>query len=322
MINEVVFTPPEVEALGDLAEGVYSSTGWILDESIPEAAAFSEAYEAEFGAPPDWWSELGYTAAKQLMAAIEAAGTTDYAAVAPLMNDEHGFTTPARQAAALQRKGTAARRRLDHHPGTGRCPLACGRRSAGRLANVSLACGAPVRARPTGPGRRTLLTRGGREWSEPTYRSRSRSSRPSAPAAGWNDVVRAGNTLWVTGQLGWDKTTGVLADTLEGQVEQALENLKRALGRAGAALSDVVLTRVYLVDHDHYHRYEPIYDRYFPTNQPARVSVVVAELIHHASVRHRGCGGDRRRWLIITRPSRGVGPRPRPTEYGPKEENT
>ena len=53
----------------------------------------------------------------------------------------------------------------------------------------------------------------------------------------WNDVVRAGNTLWVTGQLGWDKTTGVLADTLEGQAEQALENLKSALERAGAKLS-------------------------------------------------------------------------------------
>lgn len=105
MINEVVFTPPEVEALGDLAEGVYSSTGWILDESIPESAAFSEAYEAEFGAAPDWWSELGYTAAKQLMAAIEAAGTTDYAAVAPLMNDEHGFITPRGKPLRFNEKG-------------------------------------------------------------------------------------------------------------------------------------------------------------------------------------------------------------------------
>ena len=98
----------------------------------------------------------------------------------------------------------------------------------------------------------------------------------------WNDVVRVGNTLWVTGQLGWDKTTGVLGKTLEEQAELALENLKVALERAGAKLSDVVLTRVYLVDHDHYHRYEPIYARYFPDRQPARVSVVVAELIHHA----------------------------------------
>ncbi len=105
MINEVVFTPPEVEALGDLAEGVYSSTGWILDESIPEAAAFSAAYEAEYGSAPDWWSELGYTAAQQLMAAIEAAGTTDYAAVAPLMNDEHGFITPRGKPLRFNDKG-------------------------------------------------------------------------------------------------------------------------------------------------------------------------------------------------------------------------
>lgn len=94
MVNEVVYTPPEVEALGDLSEGIYSSTGWILDESIPDAAAFSSAYEAEYGAPPDWWSELGYTAAQQLMAAIEAADSTDYEEVAPYMNDELGFTTP------------------------------------------------------------------------------------------------------------------------------------------------------------------------------------------------------------------------------------
>ena len=94
-----------MEALGDLSEGIYSSTGWILDESIPEAAAFSEAYEAEFGHAPDWWSELGYTAALQLMAAIEAAGTTDHAAVAPLMNDEHGFVTPRGKPLRFNEKG-------------------------------------------------------------------------------------------------------------------------------------------------------------------------------------------------------------------------
>ncbi|MCQ3803227.1 MAG: ABC transporter substrate-binding protein [bacterium] len=105
MVNEVVYTPPEVEALGDLSEGIYSSTGWILDESIPEAAAFSEAYESAFGHAPDWWSELGYTAAQQLIAAIEAAGSTDHAAVAPLMNDEHGFTTPRGKPLRFNEKG-------------------------------------------------------------------------------------------------------------------------------------------------------------------------------------------------------------------------
>lgn len=98
----------------------------------------------------------------------------------------------------------------------------------------------------------------------------------------WSDVVRAGDTLWVTGQLGWDRRTGELAEGLEAQAERALENLKDALERAGASLEDVVQTRIYLTDHDHYGRYEPIYNRFFPANQPARVSIVVAELIHHA----------------------------------------
>ena len=105
MVNEVVYTPPEVEALGDLSEGIYSSTGWILDESIPEAAAFSSAYEAEYGAAPDWWSELGYTAAQQLMAAIEAADSTEYEEVAPYMNDELGFTTPRGKALRFNENG-------------------------------------------------------------------------------------------------------------------------------------------------------------------------------------------------------------------------
>ena len=94
-----------MEALGDLSEGIYSSTGWILDESSPEAAAFSETYEAEFGHAPDWWSELGYTAALQLKASIEAAGTTDDAAVAALMNDQHGFVTPRGKPLRFNEKG-------------------------------------------------------------------------------------------------------------------------------------------------------------------------------------------------------------------------
>ena len=133
MVNEVVYTPPEVEALGDLSEGIYSSTGWILDESIPEAAAFSSAYEAEYGSPPDWWSELGYTAAQQLMAAIGAADSTEYDEVAPYMNDELGFTTPRGKPLRFNANGLRLGRRLDHHPIPGWRSGAGGRGPPGRL---------------------------------------------------------------------------------------------------------------------------------------------------------------------------------------------
>lgn len=113
----------------------------------------------------------------------------------------------------------------------------------------------------------------------------------------WSDVVGVGNTLWVTGQLGWDRHTGEFREGIEAQTEQALENLKQALERAGSSLRDVVSVHVYLTEQGHYHAYEPVYQRYFPENPPARVSLVVAELIHHAlidieaiAVRRSGAG--------------------------------
>jgi 2-iminobutanoate/2-iminopropanoate deaminase len=100
----------------------------------------------------------------------------------------------------------------------------------------------------------------------------------------WSDAVCVGPFVWAAGQIGWDKATGVLADGIEKQAEQALENVKEVLQRAGATMADVVSLRAYLVDQEDYHRYEPIYQRYFPDKQPARVSIVVAENIHHALI--------------------------------------
>lgn len=102
--------------------------------------------------------------------------------------------------------------------------------------------------------------------------------------SGWSDAICVDRLVWLTGQIGWDKRTGQLADGIEAQTEQALENVKAALERAGATLADVVSVRTYLVDHDDYHRYEPIYGRYFPTDPPTRVSLVVADNIHHARI--------------------------------------
>ena len=81
MINEVVLTNAEVEALGEDAEGLYSSTGWILDPTIPATQAFRDKYFAEYGSEPDWFAEIGYTGALLLMTAIDEAGSTDSAAV-------------------------------------------------------------------------------------------------------------------------------------------------------------------------------------------------------------------------------------------------
>jgi 2-iminobutanoate/2-iminopropanoate deaminase len=100
----------------------------------------------------------------------------------------------------------------------------------------------------------------------------------------WSDAVCVGPFVWVTGQLGWDKRTGVFAEGIEAQTELALDNVKDVLERAGATLEDIVSVRVYLAEHDDYHRYERVYQRYFPEKQPVRVSIVVKENIHHALI--------------------------------------
>jgi 2-iminobutanoate/2-iminopropanoate deaminase len=100
----------------------------------------------------------------------------------------------------------------------------------------------------------------------------------------WADAVTVGPFVWAAGQIGWDKRTGRFPDGIEAQTEQALENVKEVLERAGATMADVVSLRAYLVDQDDYHRYEPIYHRYFPEHPPARVSIVVASNIHDALI--------------------------------------
>ncbi|MBD3924205.1 RidA family protein [Nocardioides cavernae] len=100
----------------------------------------------------------------------------------------------------------------------------------------------------------------------------------------WSDAVVTGPMIYAAGQLGWDKTTGVFAEGIEAQAELALQNVEELLERAGASLSDVVHVRTYLTDANDYHRYEPVFQRFFPTDPPARVSIVVAQNIHDALI--------------------------------------
>ena len=111
----------------------------------------------------------------------------------------------------------------------------------------------------------------------------------------WNDAVVVGDFVFCTGQIGWDKQTGEFVDGIEAQTERALENLKEVLERAGASLEEVVSMRVYITEHDDYHRYEPVYHRYFPKDQPARVTIVVADNIHHALIDFEALAVKRRR---------------------------
>ncbi len=101
-----------------------------------------------------------------------------------------------------------------------------------------------------------------------------------APAAvgPYSQAVRVGNLIFTAGQIGIDPATGQLREGLEAQTRQVMSNLQAVLKAAGADLSTVVKTTIYMIDLSAFKTVNTIYGEYFPESPPARSTVQVAAL--------------------------------------------
>lgn len=102
-----------------------------------------------------------------------------------------------------------------------------------------------------------------------------------APAAvgPYSQGIRAGNFLFISGQLGVDMSTGEIAyDCVETQTKQVLNNLKTIAEAGGSSLAQALKVTVYLTNMDDFAAMNAIYATYFPENPPARVCVEVSRL--------------------------------------------
>lgn len=98
-------------------------------------------------------------------------------------------------------------------------------------------------------------------------------------------AVRAGEWLFLSGQLGIDPNSGELvAEDAGRQAAQALANLAAVLAAAGAELTDVVKTTVFLVDLADFAEVNEVYASVFSPPYPARTTVGVASLPRGARV--------------------------------------
>jgi len=94
----------------------------------------------------------------------------------------------------------------------------------------------------------------------------------------YSHAVQMEGVVYTSGQLGVDPQTGKLADTVQAQAKQALENLSAVLAASGASLADVVKTTVFLKDMADFAAVNQIYAEFFTENCPARSCVQVAAL--------------------------------------------
>ena len=93
-----------------------------------------------------------------------------------------------------------------------------------------------------------------------------------------------GNFLFTSGQLGLDPATGELAQGVQAQTRQSLENIGAVLSAAGMSFGDVLKTTVFLADMDDFAAVNAIYAEYFPGEPPARSCVAVKTLPKNALV--------------------------------------
>jgi 2-iminobutanoate/2-iminopropanoate deaminase len=95
-----------------------------------------------------------------------------------------------------------------------------------------------------------------------------------APAGPYSPAVRAGDFIYVSGQVPRDPRTGeILGATVEEQSRGTLANLERVLKAAGASLADVISVVVYLADEDDWGAFNGVYRDVMKAPFPSRTVV-------------------------------------------------
>ncbi|MFT4172204.1 MAG: RidA family protein [Rhodocyclaceae bacterium] len=111
-------------------------------------------------------------------------------------------------------------------------------------------------------------------------------SSANAPAAigTYSQAVKAGQTVYVSGQIGLDPKSMHLVDGFEAQAVQVFENLKAVAVAAGGSLADAVKVNIFMTDLANFSKVNEIMARYFTEPYPARAAVGVASLPRGAVV--------------------------------------
>ncbi|MGO1245291.1 MAG: RidA family protein [Sphingobacterium sp.] len=109
----------------------------------------------------------------------------------------------------------------------------------------------------------------------------------SAPAAigPYNQAIKAGDTLYVSGQIPLiPETMELVSSSVADETHQVLTNVKAILETAGYTFNDVVKASIFISDMGDFGTINEVYAQYFTENQPARECVAVKTLPKNVNV--------------------------------------
>lgn len=115
-------------------------------------------------------------------------------------------------------------------------------------------------------------------------------STDKAPAAigTYSQAIKAGDTVYLSGQIPLDPATMQLVEGFEAQAVQVFENLQAVAEAAGGSLADMVKLNIYLTDLGNFATVNEVMSRYFQQPYPARAAIGISSLPRGALVEMDG----------------------------------
>ncbi|WP_291777969.1 RidA family protein [Cecembia sp.] len=105
------------------------------------------------------------------------------------------------------------------------------------------------------------------------------SKEAPAPIGPYSQAVKAGNILYVSGQIPLDALTGELInENITEETHAVMKNLEAVLREAGFGFEEVVKCTIFIKDMGQFTTINEAYGQYFKTNPPARETVEVSRL--------------------------------------------
>lgn len=113
-----------------------------------------------------------------------------------------------------------------------------------------------------------------------------KTSKAPAPIGPYNQAILSGNTLYTSGQIAIDPSTGKLKiATIEEETTLVMENMRAVLAAAEMTFDNVIKTSIFISDMANFSEINTIYGRYFNEDTaPARETVEVANLPKYVNV--------------------------------------
>jgi len=106
------------------------------------------------------------------------------------------------------------------------------------------------------------------------------TKKAPAPIGPYNQAILAGDTLYTSGQIAIDPSSGeLIIDTIENETKQVMENMKAVLAEANMTFENVVKSTIFISNMNDFSKINTVYGTYFNAETaPARETVEVANL--------------------------------------------